>query len=522
MTCAPQHSVGLCLLDPNPDECGLNEAKASLSCLRNHPGVRVVLIRWQAPDHTQVLQRFVDGQYGNEVKILTREGFALLSRERAGSGAPAYFIFLSPGDWLSDQALGKISAVAGEKQPDIIYTDEDSISDDGHLAAPLFKPDPSPEFFLHSDYVGALLCIKRSTLASYGGIDVARYADERYRLVLHAFSSGGSIAHLAEPLHHSRLGAQKRATGALSVLKRHCKDRGMDVKVEQINGNAYRIRHKITGHPKVSIVIPFKDKPELLKQCLHAVSSRTDYGNFEVIGVSNRSQSIAVYEVMRKFAAQDQRFRFMEYNIPFNFSALVNFGVTQADGEFIVLMNNDIAVINTDWLQAMLEHGQHERTGVVGAKLLYPNNTIQHAGIAIQQSGYIAHLHKHYPAEAKGYMNRLICVQNVSAVTGALCLFRKELHQQLNGFDEERFKVAFNDVDFCLRAEALGYSNIFTPHAVAYHHESLSRGYETSEQKKQRFWEEQRHFASLYAQRLSRGDPYYNPNLNQNRDDFSY
>lgn len=296
----------------------------------------------------------------------------------------------------------------------------------------------------------------------------------------------------------------------------------MNVEIEQIGNNAYQLNRQITGNPKISILIPFKDKPELLKQCLHAIFTRTDYTNFEVIGISNRSQSLTVYELMQDLTAQDRRCQFLECNIPFNFSALVNFGVSKATGEFIVLMNNDITVINTDWLHALLEQGQRTEVGVVGAKLLYPNNTVQHAGISIQQSGYIGHLHKRYDADAKGYMNRLICVQNVSAVTAALCLFKKKLHHQLNGFDEKRFKIAFNDVDFCLRAEAQGFTNIFTPHALAYHHESLSRGYETTEDKKYRFGEEQEHFAELYAQRVSRGDPYYNPNLNQNRDDFSY
>lgn len=493
--------------------------KSSLSCLADHTSVRVSLIAYAGLHSAATLNR-ITARFTDELEIVASEAFAKTSQEYTASEHSYFYLFLPAGDWLSDNALSKIAAVAHAEQPDIIYTDEDRIDSQGRLSEPLFKPDAAPEFFLHSDYVGALLCIKKSALAQLGGIDPAHYLKERYRLLLSAFTDGRPIAHIAQPLYHAR--PRRESSNAAAVLTRHCRERDLDVGVEKINGNVYRLNYKVTGNPKVSIIIPFRDKPQLLRQCLDAVMGRTEFQNFEVIGVSNRSQSLTIYELMRQLSRQDRRIRFFEHNVPFNFSALVNFGVGMATGKFIVLMNNDVTVINSGWLHAMLEHGQREKVGVVGAKLLYPNDTIQHAGISVQKSGYIAHLHKHFPAHAKGYMNRLICVQNVSAVTAALCLFKIELHDQLNGFDANRFKIAFNDVDFCLRAEGRGYRNVFTPHARAYHHESISRGYETSAEKKDRFALERKHFAEIYAHRLSRGDPYYNPNLNQNRDDFSY
>ena len=522
VTVTATNPVHVCLLlGRQAGASSLRACKTSLSCLAGHSDVHVTLIQFAGGHGGGHIKHYIETQLKNTVDVTTSEACTPLGGTHSTSELFSFVVFLPAGDWLSDRALDKIDQLVREQQPDIIYTDEDRVDSSGHLTDPLFKPDASPELFLHVDYVGSLLCISKSTLAAYGGIDLTRYQEERYRLLLQAFCDNRVIAHLAEPIYHARSDLRQQFD-ASAVLARHCRDQQPDVVVEQVDGNVYRLKRAIIGTPKVSIIIPFRDKPALLRQCLHALTARTDYSNFEVIGISNRSQSITIYELMQALAQHDQRFRFLECNIPFNFSALVNFGVSNATGDYIVLMNNDISVINSDWLHAMLEHGQRAEIGVVGAKLLYPNDTIQHAGISVQRSGYIAHMHKHFAADCKGYMNRLVCVQNVSAVTGALCLFRKSLHQQLNGFDEKRFKIAFNDVDFCLRAEARGYSNIFTPYALAYHHESLSRGYETSKRKKHRFGEEQKNFHTLYAHRMSHGDPYYNPNLNQDRHDFSY
>lgn len=200
----------------------------------------------------------------------------------------------------------------------------------------------------------------------------------------------------------------------------------------------------------------------------------------------------------------------------------MNRGVELAAGDYIVLMNNDITVINGEWLDAMLEYGQRDDVGVVGAKLLYPDGSVQHAGLSVQQSGHIGHMHRNFPGDSPGYMNRLICAQTVTAVTAALCLFSKALHRQLHGFDEERFGVALNDVDFCLRAGELGRRSIFTPYALACHHESRSRGYETTARRRSRFAAERAAFWQRHQDRRGRPDPNYNPNLDQYRDDFTY
>ena len=337
---------------------------------------------------------------------------------------------------MSDDALGKISNVGKSVQPDVIYTDQDLIDESGHLCEPQFKPDAAYEYFVHYDYLGALFCIKKSTLARLGGIDLRRYHSERYRLLLRLFSEQGRIEHLAEPIYHVRNPALQASKPEIVVssLNQHFATDDNQIEIKQIEPGVYRMQREIEGNPKITIVIPFRDKPGLLKQCIHAVVNNTEYSNYEIVGISNRSQSVTVYETMNELADLDPRIRFVEHNIPFNFSALVNYGVNIATGGYIVLMNNDVTVINSDWLSAMLEHGQRKEIGVVGAKLLYPHGTIQHAGLSIQRSGYIAHLHKHHPAESKGYMNRLICVQNVSAVTGALCLFKNQFAPTIERF----------------------------------------------------------------------------------------
>ncbi len=510
-------SLNLCILTETADD---TDIKTSLSCLRQQPEVAVNLVQPNGRRSLCRVKDFVEKRYRNKVSVIDAGSAGRFGSQCTESEDLSCYIFIPGGDWLSDNALHKIMSTVYSEGAEIVYTDQDLINKKGHLEQPQFKTAPCHEYLAHSDYIGDLFCVRKSTLALYGGIDLNDYYRERYALLLRALSDRRRISHIPEPIYHAR---HRCGTGDLTpVLRNHFKDANPPVDVLPVGANVYRIKRRIPGLPRVTILIPFKDKSGLLKQCLQSVLDKTQYSNYEILGISNRSQSASVYEIMEEYSGLDPRIRFTEYNIPFNFSALVNYGVRQASGEYIVLMNNDIAVLDPDWLGAMLEHGQRAEVGVVGAKLLYPNDTIQHAGLSVQKSGYIGHLHKHYPADSRGYMNRLVCVQRVSAVTAALCLFKKELHRQLQGFDEERFGLAFNDVDFCLRAEALGYSNIFTPFALACHHESLSRGYEIRQSQKLRFNREHTAFWELHHQRRGQPDPYYNPNFDQYRDDFSY
>jgi GT2 family glycosyltransferase len=284
----------------------------------------------------------------------------------------------------------------------------------------------------------------------------------------------------------------------------------------------YRVKYDIIGNPLVSIIIPFKDKPELLETCIKSLLKFTTYQNFEVIGVSNNSQEEATFALMKELEKLDPRVKFYEYNVEFNYANINNYAVNNlAKGEHILLLNNDIELIHEGWLEAMLEHSQRKEIGCVGAKLLYPNNTIQHAGIIIGLGGYAGHSHKHYPKDNPGYFNRLNSIQNLSAVTAACLMIKKSIYQEIGGMDEVNFKVAYNDVDFCLRVREKGYLNLYTPYAIMYHHESITRGYETTPEKIARFQKEKDALFKRHKDILTNGDPYYNPNLCHDKEDFS-
>ncbi|MCP4952810.1 MAG: glycosyltransferase, partial [Proteobacteria bacterium] len=226
------------------------------------------------------------------------------------------------------------------------------------------------------------------------------------------------------------------------------------------------------------------------------------------------------FEIKDHFETTNDRVAFLEWDKPFNFSEIVNFGVSQSLTDHVILMNNDIEIINNDWLESLLEHSQRPEVGAVGGKLFYPDDTIQHAGIIVGIGGYAGHSHKHKAGGDRGYLNRLNLVQNVSAVTGALMMVKTDLFRQVKGFDADKFGVACNDVDFCLRLAELGCRNIFTPYAKAYHFESVSRGYEDTPEKKARFEREVEAFRERHAAVLAAGDPYYNPNLRLDVEDF--
>ena len=224
---------------------------------------------------------------------------------------------------------------------------------------------------------------------------------------------------------------------------------------------------------------------------------------------------------MQAFSEADTRIRFVQHNIPFNFSAICNFGVKQAKGDYVLLLNNDIEILTVDWLELLLEHAQRPEIGAVGGKLLYPDGRIQHAGIVVGMVGAAGHPHKFFPYDHIGYHGRLHMVHNVSAVTGALLMVSKDKFEQVNGLDEEKLAIAYNDVDFCLKLHEQGYYNVFTPYVEATHHESISRGYEDTDEKMQRLLSEQASFLERWKDLLDKGDPYYNPNLSLKNEYFS-
>jgi GT2 family glycosyltransferase len=398
---------------------------------------------------------------------------------------------------------------------------------------PHFKPDFSPDLLLSHNYITHFTCFKKSLLEKAGQFESRFDGSQDYDLFLRLTEKTSKILHIPKVLYHWRMletstsHNSKAKPEALQrgqkALEEALQRRGLKAQVKNANIDHYfRVQYEIIGHPLVSIIIPFKDKPELLTMCVESILEKSTYSNFEIIGISNNSSEQAAFDEMTRLESLDQRVKFYEHNVPFNYSEINNYAVTNfAKGEHILLLNNDIEIITPDWIESMLEHSQREQVGCVGAKLYFPNDTIQHAGIIMGLGGYAGHSHKMSGRFDPGYFNRLNIVQNVSGVTAACLMIKKSIYDELHGLNEVEFKIAYNDVDFCLRVLESGYLNIFTPFTEAYHHESVSRGYEVTPEKIARFQKEKDALFDRHKELLENGDPYYNPNLTLDREDFS-
>ena len=444
-----------------------------------------------------------------------------------------YVALMDNDDEMTPDALYEVVKVINEHDAEFIYSDEDFITMDGECTNPHFKPDFSPDLLLSHNYITHLTCFKKSLLDKVGKFNSEFDGSQDYDLFLRLTEQTSNIYHIQKVLYHWRMLETSTSINSEAkpeaiergkkVLEAALKRRNIPATVEHTNiHHYYRTKYQIVNTPLVSIIIPFKDKPELLDLCVNSILELSTYENYEIIGISNNSKEYETFSMMEKLEKQDPRVSFHEYNVAFNYANINNHAVeTYAKGEHVLLLNNDIEVISPDWIESMLEHSQRSEVGCVGAKLYYPNDTIQHAGIIIGLGGYAGHSHKMHPRSDPGYFNRLSTVQNISAVTGACLMIKKELYTSIGGMDEVNFKVAYNDVDFCLRVMEQGYFNIFTPFAELYHHESISRGYETTPEKIARFQTEKDALFNRHSTILTNGDPYYNPNLTLDKEDFT-
>ena len=472
----------------------------------------------------------VDDPKITKIQLTRSVGISLATQTGIDAAHGDFIALMDHDDMLAPNALEKVAEVINECHSDVIYTDETTFSDktqekrEGYLGSPHLKPAYSPDLLLCHNYITHLLVIRKEIIQRVGGFRADFDGAQDYDLLLRVTEQTDKIFHLPEPLYHWRQSPQSTSldTGAKPLA--HLRGQKALVEAlerrqilgEVLTANAphfFRVRRKILEKPSVEIIIPFRDQPLMLRRCIDALMSNTRYDNWRVLGVDNGSVETLTLELKNNYEHNTERVRFISLDVPFNFSQIVNFGVQQITADHVVLMNNDIEVINSDWLEAMLEHSQRPEIGAVGAKLYYPNDTIQHAGIAIGIGSYAGHPHKHVEGGYPGYLNRLHNIQNVSAVTGAMMMVERRIFETVGGFDEQLFKVACNDVDFCLRLRGMGLLNLFTPYARAYHHESVSRGYEDSPEKQARFQGEVEAFQKRHAETLSVGDPYYNRNF---------
>ncbi len=421
-----------------------------------------------------------------------RSSYHYLEQQATGD----YLLILQSSDILLQHALTEWMYTLLQVNAKWAYADEAYCYAGKTALEYRFKPGYSPETHASTAYIGHAILLKRCLWHTAGGLPES--PDLWQDWVFELAKCAPAVAHCRRPLSiNQQLNPLSTALKSETVA--------MD---------------DAATTPLISIIIPFRDYTQLLSQCLQSIVEHSSYENYEIIGVSNDSLTPSVYALMNDWSERDSRVRFVEHNIEFNFSALVNFGVSQARGDTVVLLNNDIEIISHDWLQQLYRHAEQDHVGAVGGQLLFPDGSLQHVGIHLGGDGLPVHSYKQSPADIDGYFQRVSAVNNVAAVTGAMMMVKKAHYEQLNGFDENDFAVAFNDVDFCLRLMQLGLHNVYTPHAVATHHESISRGYETTPERATRFLQEQARFLSHHKALIESGDPYFNPNLQQDRHDF--
>jgi GT2 family glycosyltransferase len=388
----------------------------------------------------------------------------------------------------------------------MLYADHDYLDSAGERCDPFFKPDWSPDLMLSMDYIGDFLVVRRALAIEAGGIRSDLDGSETYDLALRVSERSQQIAHLPRVLYHARRAAPH--TGAQRVLTDTLERRGIAAEVSATRPGLFRVRYRREGRQRVSIVIPTRDKWQVLKTAVDSIEQRSSHKDYELLIVDNGS---AEEGSLRYLDELRSRHRVIREDGPFNWSGLNNVAAAQAGGDFLLFLNNDVEVITPDWLEAMLEHAQRPSVGAVGARLLYPNGTIQHAGVLMGVGGTANHAFRTFPGDSPGYFGFASVVRNYSAVTGACMMTRKALFDEVGGFDEE-LPVAFNDIDFCLRLLKHGLLVVYTPHAALYHFESASRG-SLHPMKAETFMAERWGDAVKI-------DRYYNPNLTLHYEDF--
>jgi glycosyltransferase involved in cell wall biosynthesis len=447
-----------------------------------------------------------------------------------------YIAFLDHDDMLAKDALYFVAdAIVSDQGYQLIYSDEDWIDENGKRITPHFKSDWNRDLFYSHNYITHLAVYKSSLIAKVNGLRLGVEGSQDYDLILRCLShiEDNEIHHIPRILYHWRAveGSTALAAGEKSYtveagrksLQDHfdsSKLSSVVVESSQID-NTYRVRWPVPQpQPKVCLIIPTKNMKELTEVAVTSILKKTTYDNYEILIVDNGSTEEDALAYFDDISAREECVTVLKYNKPFNYSAINNYAVESSSSDYVGLINNDIKVISPDWLSEMVSHASREDVGCVGAKLYYKNDTIQHAGIIMGLGGAAAHSHRHFPKEHPGYIGRLKMVQNLSGVTAACLVVKRAIYNQVGGLDEKNLKVAYNDVDFCLKVREAGYRNLWTPFAELYHYESISRGYEDSPEKKARFYKETKFLVKKWGEKIST-DPYYNENLTHSREDFS-
>ncbi len=444
-----------------------------------------------------------------------------------------YLTLLDHDDTLAPFALYEVvSALNDEPEADLLYSDEDKLTQNGKSRIkPYFKPDWSPDTLRSHNYITHLLVIKRQLLDQIGRVREGFEGSQDFDLILRATEKAQKIKHIPKVLYHWREHPNSTALNIKSKsyvsysTKRAVADHLKRVKVRGrvVDGPFFatcRVMFDLpTSLPLVSIIIPTKDQAILLQRCLESVINRSTYSNYEIILIDTGSTEPATEKLYAELKKYPQ-IRNIDWKKPFNYSTVNNFAAKQAKGDYLLFLNNDTEVISSDWIEAMLEYAQRPDVGAVGAKLIYPDGTIQHGGVTLGMGGVAGHAHRLLNGDSPGYFGRLVLPRNLSAVTAACVMIPRRVFEAVKGFDE-LYPLAFNDVDLCLKIRQTGKLIVWTPYAKLYHYESKTRGLDNTVEKKARFESEVGRFYSKWGAELKKGDPYYSPNLTLQKTDFS-
>lgn len=445
-----------------------------------------------------------------------------------------YIALLDHDDVILPNALYENVKAINQYGGDMLYSDE--ITLDGqlkHLIQFHFKVDYAPDFLRGVNYITHFLVFSKELFEKAGGRENPEYdGAQDYDLILRLSEKAKKVCHIPKVLYYWRghSGSTAKDMSAKSyafeagrkAVAAHLERVGLKgkVSIQKYNGS-YRTRYEISGNPLVSIIIPNKDHIDDLSRCVNSIFSKGGWDNIEVIVVENNSQDKRTFDYYDKITAENPKIKIVYYKGDFNFSAICNFGFESAKGEHILLLNNDVEFISDGFIKEMLSYSQRKDVGAVGAKLYYPDGTIQHAGVIIGINGSAGHSHKGLQGDTTGDMYRLVTTQNYMAVTGACLMTKAELYRE-HPLDEENFAVAYNDIDFCLKLYEDGYLNVFTPYSEAYHYESKSRGLDETDKPNPRYEREKKNFQDRWGKYFNYHDPYYNPHFTLLYENYGY
>lgn len=474
----------------------------------------------------------------NRIKVIYRDKNGHIS-EATNSAltlvAGDYIAFMDHDDELHPVALVTIAqAVLNNPLLEFIYSDEDKIDEAGNRSEPHFKSDFNYELLLTQNYVCHLTVVKAALVKKLGGLDSAYNGAQDHDFVLRIIEQiePSTILHIPRVLYHWRIHSASTAASseakpyAIAAGRKAVMDHltrvGTPANVIQHPNVAFwhKIKFDVSSNPRIEIIIPTRDRVDLMRMCINSILIKTTFNNYHITIVDNGSVEDETSAQFDAWVKTNPTISVVRDDSPFNYSRLNNQAAFNSTADLVCLLNNDIEIISPDWLEEMAGHAMREGVGCVGARLWYPNDTLQHGGVILGIGGVAGHSHKYWNKNDPGYFGRALSLQAFSAVTAACLMIKRSIYEEVGGLDE-KMQIAFNDVDFCLRVREAGYRNVWTPFAEMYHHESASRGYEDNPEKVARFNAEVDFMKNRWGRKLTQ-DPYYSPNLTLDHENFDF